>query len=91
MRDLEETFKILRHYVMKLNPKKCTFGVRSEKFLGCMIDQIDTKATLNKIKVLLNMKSLTMVKEVQKLTRCIATLGRFIPRLVGNAFLSSKS
>jgi len=26
--DLEETFKLLRTYVMKLNPKKCTFGVR---------------------------------------------------------------
>jgi len=26
-RDLEETFKLLRTYLMKLNPKKCTFGV----------------------------------------------------------------
>jgi len=27
VQDLEETFKLLRTYVMKLNPKKCTFGV----------------------------------------------------------------
>jgi len=26
--DLEETFKVLRHYEMKLNPNKCTFEVR---------------------------------------------------------------
>jgi len=28
VQDSEETFKLLRTYVMKLNPKKCTFGVR---------------------------------------------------------------
>jgi len=38
VRDLEETFKILKSYAMKVNPKKCKFSVRSEKFLGCMID-----------------------------------------------------
>ena len=27
--DLDKTFKVLRHYEMKLNPKKCTFGARS--------------------------------------------------------------
>jgi len=27
VQDPEETFKLLRTYVMKLNPKKCTFGV----------------------------------------------------------------
>ena len=26
--DLKETFKLLWTYLMKLNPKKCTFGVR---------------------------------------------------------------
>ena len=39
VQDLEETFKLLRSYAMKLNPKKCTFGVRSRKFLRYMIDQ----------------------------------------------------
>jgi len=27
VRDLEETFKLLWNYAMKLNPKKCPFGV----------------------------------------------------------------
>jgi len=30
---------LLRHYEMKLNPKKCTFGVRFEKSLEYMINQ----------------------------------------------------
>ena len=35
--DLEETFKTLRQYCMKLNPSKCVFGVSLGKFLGFMI------------------------------------------------------
>jgi hypothetical protein len=34
--DLIETFNNLRKLSMKLNPKKCTFGVRSGKLLGYM-------------------------------------------------------
>ena len=35
--DLEETFRMLRQYCMKLNPSKCVFGVSSGKFLGFMV------------------------------------------------------
>ncbi|KAI3678508.1 hypothetical protein L6452_37803 [Arctium lappa] len=31
---LKQSFDILREYKMKLNPKKCSFGVRAGKFLG---------------------------------------------------------
>nr|GFD15953.1 reverse transcriptase domain-containing protein [Tanacetum cinerariifolium] len=34
MRDIEETFCILRKINMKLNPKKCSFGVAEGVFLG---------------------------------------------------------
>jgi hypothetical protein len=37
LKDLEETFKTLRKYQMKLNPSKYTFGVSSGKFLGFMV------------------------------------------------------
>ncbi|CAN6231634.1 unnamed protein product [Urochloa humidicola] len=33
-RDLWETFSSLRRTGMRLNPEKCTFGVRSGKLLG---------------------------------------------------------
>lgn len=36
--DLGKTFKIMRHYKMKFNVAKCTFGVSSGKFLGFMIN-----------------------------------------------------
>jgi hypothetical protein len=35
--DLQEVFKMLNQYRMKLNPTKCAFGVSSGKFLGYMV------------------------------------------------------
>ncbi|GKA13405.1 reverse transcriptase domain-containing protein [Tanacetum coccineum] len=34
VRDIKETFKTLREINMKLNPKKCTFGIEEGMFLG---------------------------------------------------------
>jgi len=80
VQDLEETFKLLRTYVMKLNPKKCTFRVRSGKFLGYMIYQRGIEAKSNKIRAILQMQSPTTVKDVHKLMGCIAALGKFMSR-----------
>jgi len=55
MRDLEETFKILRSYAMKLNPKKCTFEVRFGKFLGYMIDEQAIEVNPDKVRAILQM------------------------------------
>ncbi|GJU95712.1 reverse transcriptase domain-containing protein [Tanacetum coccineum] len=37
-KDIEETFKTLREINMKLNPKKCTFGVEEGMFLGYKVN-----------------------------------------------------
>ena len=37
--NLQETFKNLRTYQMKLNPAKCTFGVLAVKLLGYIISK----------------------------------------------------
>jgi len=47
--DLRQTFDILRAFNMKLNPKKCVFGVRSRKFLGFMISSREIEANPDKI------------------------------------------
>uniref|UniRef100_A0A803NKK7 Retrotransposon gag domain-containing protein n=1 Tax=Cannabis sativa TaxID=3483 RepID=A0A803NKK7_CANSA len=41
---LKECFAVVRKYGMKLNPKKCTFGVKSGKFLGFIANQWGIKA-----------------------------------------------
>ena len=61
-----------------MNPGKCAFGVASGKFLGFMVSQRGIEANQEKVKAILNMASPKTVKEVQKLTRRIAALNRFI-------------
>jgi len=78
--DLRWTFDILRAFSMELNPKKCVFGVRSEKLLGFMISSRRIKANPNKIRAILDIKQPQNVKEEQRLTGCIAALGRFMSR-----------
>jgi hypothetical protein len=52
--DLKETFDNLRKYKMMLNPKKCMFGVSSEKILDYMVSsrEIDVNSKVEAIKQL---------------------------------------
>jgi hypothetical protein len=79
--DLEETFPSLRKYRWKLNPNKCVFGVPSGKLLGFIISHRDIKANHEKISAITNMRAPTCIKDVQKLTGCMAALNRFISKL----------
>ena len=79
--DLRETFDNLRRYRLMLNPEKCTFGVPSGKLLGFLVSGRGIEANPEKIKAIENMKSPTRLKEVQKLTGCMAALSRFVARM----------
>ncbi|KAM1349321.1 hypothetical protein ACFX2I_003470 [Malus domestica] len=65
---------------MRLNPKKCAFGVGSGKFLGFMISQRGIEANLEKIKAILDMKEPVTSKDIQSLTGNVAALTRFISK-----------
>lgn len=54
--DLAETFKVLDHYRMKLNPTKCTFGVSSRKFLGFLVSHRGIEANPEKIQAIMQLK-----------------------------------
>ena len=77
---LSEVFQILRNYNIKLNLAKCSFEVSTGKFLGFIVNHRGIEANPNKIKVVLDMPSPSGIKEVQRLTGRIATLGRFVSR-----------
>jgi hypothetical protein len=79
--DLEETFASLREYRWKLNPNKCVFGVPSGKLLGFTTSHRGIEASPKKISAITNMKAPTCIKDVQKLTGCMAALNRFISEL----------
>jgi hypothetical protein len=79
--DLEETFASLREYCWKLIPNKCVFGVPSSKLLGFIISHRSIEANPEKISAITSMKAPTCIKDVQKLTGCMAALNRFISKL----------
>ena len=79
--DLEETFNSLRSFRWKLNPTKCVFGVPSGKLLGFIISHREIEANPEKINTITNMEAPASVKDVQKLTGCMAALNRFLSRL----------
>jgi hypothetical protein len=79
--NLEETFASLREYRWKLNLNKCVFGVPSGKLLGFIISYRGIEANPEKISAITNMRAPTRIKDVQKLTGCMAALNRFISKL----------
>lgn len=76
--DLEETFTTLRQYNIKLNLKKCVFGVSSEKFLGYIVTEKGIETNLEKVQALCDMLSPGTLNEVQRLVGRIMALSRFI-------------
>ncbi|CAA0837255.1 Uncharacterized mitochondrial protein AtMg00860, partial [Striga hermonthica] len=79
--DLRETFQTLRRFGMKLNPAKCSFGVKSGKLLGYMVTKQGIEVNPEKVKAVIEMKPPANVKEVQILTGRIAGLSRFISKV----------
>ena len=80
--DLKETFNTLHSYNMKLNSKKCAFGVMAGKFLGFMVSQKGIEVNLDKIQAIMELTPPKNIKEVQSLNDKIATLNRFILRAI---------
>ena len=79
--DLSETFTNLRHFRWKLNPEKCVFGVPSGKLLGFIVSHRGIEVNPEKLKDILRMNSPSKLRDVQKLTGCMAALSRFVSRL----------
>jgi hypothetical protein len=78
--DLAETFANMRRAGLKLNPKKCIFGVTKGKILGCLISAKRIEANPDKIKAIREMEEPKTKKDIQKLNGRVAALNRFISR-----------
>ena len=84
-RDLLEAFEVMRKYNIRLNPEKCSFGVLGGKNLGFMITHRGIEVNPDKCRAILEMRSPSTVKEVQRLTGRLAALSRFIARSADKA------
>ncbi|GJV57464.1 reverse transcriptase domain-containing protein [Tanacetum coccineum] len=80
LRDVGETFRMLRKINMKLNPQKSTFGAVEGMFLGYTITPEGIKPCLDKTEVVLQLPSPRTIKEVQSLNGKLASLNRFLSK-----------
>jgi hypothetical protein len=79
--DLRETFANLDRYNIKLNPKKCSFGVPTGQLLGYLISERGIEGNPEKIQAIINMQPPKTLRHVQQLMGRLAVLSRFISKL----------
>ncbi|GJW03196.1 reverse transcriptase domain-containing protein [Tanacetum coccineum] len=80
IRYIEETFRTLREINMKLNQKKCAFGMREGTFLGYKVHADGLRVCPDKVEAVLNLSSPRCLKDVQKLNGKLASLNRFLSK-----------
>ena len=76
--DLEQTFMKLRVNGIKLNPKKCVFGVPRGMLLSFIVSERGIEANPEKILAITRMGPIQNIKGVQRVMRCLAVLSHFI-------------
>ena len=79
--DLRLTFDNLQTYDIKLNLEKCVFRVPAGKLMGFIVSSRGIEANPAKIRALSQLATPTDLKQIQKLTRCVVALSRFISHL----------
>lgn len=70
----------MRHYQMKLNPRKCMFAFQIGNVLGYIVSRKGIQPNPSKFRAIHDMVSPRNVKELQKLTGRVIALGRFFSK-----------
>ncbi|RVW68632.1 Retrovirus-related Pol polyprotein from transposon 17.6 [Vitis vinifera] len=78
---LERFFERIRKFKLRLNPKKCTFGVTYGKLLGHMVSDRGIEVDPDKIKAILDMPVPRSEKEIRGFLGRLQYISRFIARL----------
>ncbi|RDX65933.1 Retrovirus-related Pol polyprotein from transposon 17.6, partial [Mucuna pruriens] len=81
-RALGRIFEVLRKHRLRLNPNKCSFGVKAGKFLGFMLIERGIEANPEKCQAIANVRSPRSVKEVQQFMGKLTSLAQFISKSV---------
>ena len=75
-------FEVLQKHRLRLNAKKCAFGVEASKFLGYLITSRGIEVNPDQIEAVKRLRSPSNPKEVQVLTGMLAALNRFISKFL---------
>jgi hypothetical protein len=79
--DLDKAFKKLCTKNVKLNPKKCVFGIPWGMLLGFIVFERGIEANPEKISAVMSIGPIQNLKGVQQIMRCLAALNYFISHL----------
>ncbi|CAL0323819.1 unnamed protein product [Lupinus luteus] len=79
--NLKRLFERLRRYQLKLNPTKCSFGVKSGRVLGFIVSQKGMEVDPDKVKAILEMPAPRTEKEVRGFLGRLNYISRFISQL----------
>ncbi|RVW47634.1 Retrovirus-related Pol polyprotein from transposon 17.6 [Vitis vinifera] len=78
---LERFFERIRQFRLRLNPKKCTFGVTSGKLLRYMVSKRGIEVDPDKIRAILHMSAPRTEREVRGFLGRLQYISRFIAKL----------
>ena len=80
--NLRKLFERLRKYRQRLNPAKCTFGVKLGKLLGFIVSQKGIKVDPDKVKTILEMPEPRTEKQIRGFLGRLNYIARFISQLI---------
>ncbi|GAU40633.1 hypothetical protein TSUD_190100 [Trifolium subterraneum] len=78
---LLKMFQRLRKYQLRLNPNKCTFGVRSGKLLGFIVSQKGIEVDPDKVRAIREMSAPQTEKQVRGFLGRLNYISRFISHM----------
>ena len=78
---LQRFFERIKQFRLRLNPKKCTFGVTSGKLLGHIVSERGIEVDPEKTKAILDMPAPKTEKEFRGFLGRLQYISRFIARL----------
>ncbi|XP_052485150.1 uncharacterized protein LOC105784959 [Gossypium raimondii] len=81
VRVLRKLFLRLRKFQLKLNPAKCTFGARSGKLLGFIVNEKEIEIDPDKVKAIQDLPPPRTQKEVRGFLGRLNYIARFISQL----------
>ena len=79
--NLSKMFQRLRKYKLRLNPNKCTFGVRSGKLLGFIVSQKGIEVDPDKVRAVREMPAPKTEKQVSGFLGRLNYISRFISHM----------
>ena len=81
MNHLKKLFECLRKFQLRLNPTKCTFGVRSRKLLGFIVSQQGIEVYHDKVRAVQEMPTPCTEREVKGFLESLIYISRFISHM----------